>query len=226
MALSDKRILEEKKRGNIVIKPFNRANLGTSSYDVTLGEWFFREQPYGKYHHKIYNIFSQEHTEHVWGKKASRADPATVVFKKFNFHWVGIKPNDKIILLEPAETILAHTNEFIGGRNTITTMMKARSSLGRVFISVCKCAGWGDVGFTNRWTMEITNSSQHYMIPLRVGMRIAQMIFFEVGPILGHDYIKTGKYQSDTNLKKVKKSWRPEMMLPRLHHDREIKNRK
>ena len=88
MALSDKRILEEKKRGNIVIEPFNRAHLGTSSYDVTLGEWFFREQPYNKYHHKIYNIFSQEHTDHVWGKKALGADPARVVFKKFNFHWV------------------------------------------------------------------------------------------------------------------------------------------
>jgi hypothetical protein len=33
----------------------------------------------------------------------------------------------------------------------VTTMMKARSSLGRNFIEICKCAGWGDVGYINRW---------------------------------------------------------------------------
>lgn len=31
-------------------------------------------------------------------------------------------------------------------RKTVTTMMKARSSMGRNFIEVCKCAGWGDIG--------------------------------------------------------------------------------
>lgn len=64
-------------------------------------------------------------------------------------------------------------------------MMKARSSIGRNFIEVCKCAGWGDVGYINRWTMEITNNSSHYAIPLVVGRRIGQIIFFETGPILG-----------------------------------------
>jgi dCTP deaminase len=39
MILSDKRILEEMKRGTIVIKPFNRRYLGSNSYDVHLGEW-------------------------------------------------------------------------------------------------------------------------------------------------------------------------------------------
>ncbi len=35
--LSDYRILEEIKRGNIIIKPFHRECLGTNSYDVHLG---------------------------------------------------------------------------------------------------------------------------------------------------------------------------------------------
>ncbi|MEK7552789.1 MAG: hypothetical protein AAB505_01640 [Patescibacteria group bacterium] len=219
MALSDKRILAEKERGKIVIEPFRREHLSTSSYDVTLGEWFFREQPRPHYHHKIYNIFDGRHTEEVWGRKALRAEPAAKVFQKFNFEWQGLKPTDKIILLEPGETVLAHTEEFIGGREHITTMMKARSSLGRVFVSVCKCAGWGDVGYTNRWTMEISNNSQHYLIPLKVGMRIAQIIFFDTGEILDKDYTRTGKYQSEGDLSKMKKLWRPEMMLPRLHQD-------
>lgn len=225
MALSDRRILEEMKKGDIIISPFKRANLGTSSYDLTLGEWFYREQPHSKYHHKIYNIYSKKHTDHVWGKKPHRAEKAKVTLQKYNFHWDGIRPDDQIIMLEPGETILAHTEEFIGGKNHITTMMKARSSFGRVFVAVCKCAGWGDVGYTNRWTMEISNSSTYYSIPLVVGRRIAQMVFFETGPILGDDYTKTGKYNKTTNLNRLKREWRPRMMLPTLWADRDIKRK-
>jgi len=223
MALSDRRILEEMKKGDIVIEPFTRANLATSSYDVTLGEWFFREQP-SKYNHSLYNIWSQSHMEHVWGaKKVERAIPAKEAFKKYNFRWEGISPTDKVILLRPGETILAHTQEFIGGKDHITTMMKARSSMGRNFIEVCKCAGWGDVGYINRWTMEITNNSKNYLIPLIVGRRISQIIFFETGPILDTNYAKSGKYQSGDSIATLKKKWKPEMMLPKLYLDRDIK---
>lgn len=222
MALSDRRILEELKKGDIVIEPFNKANLATSSYDVTLGEFFFREQP-PAHNHNIYNIWDKNHTDFVWGTKPEKAEQASKVFEKYNFDWVGIKPTDKIILLRPGETILAHTNEFIGGKNHITTMMKSRSSMGRNFIEVCKCAGWGDVGYTNRWTMEITNNSSHHTIPLVVGRRIAQIIFFETGDILDTDYTKTGKYQKSNDIKEIKKAWKPLDMLPRLWSDRDIK---
>jgi dCTP deaminase len=221
MALSDRKILEEMKKGDIIIQPFNKKNLATSSYDVTLGEYYFREQK-PNYFLNHYNIYNKDHTDYVWGTKAIRAKKAKEVFKGFSsFDWKGISPEDKVILIEPGETILAHTQEFIGGRNHITTMMKARSSLGRNFIEVCKCAGWGDVGYINRWTLEITNNSRHYAIPLVVGRRIAQIIFFETGPILGDDYSKTGKYQTSTDLKKMEKGWRPESMLPRLFTDRD-----
>ncbi len=223
MALSDKKILEEMKKGDIVIHPFSEEQLATSSYDVTLGEWFFREQP-PKYNHALYNIWSQEHMEHVWGAdKVERAVPAKEAFKKYNFDYDGIRPDDKVIVLRPGETILAHTQEFIGGKDHITTMMKARSSMGRNFIEVCKCAGWGDVGYVNRWTMEITNNSKNYIIPLVVGRRIAQIIFFETGPIIERDYTKAGKYASSTSLGELKKAWKPEMMLPQLYRDKDIK---
>ncbi len=226
MALSDKKILEERKNGDIVIEPFNPLNLSTSSYDVTLGEHYYRElKP--NYFLNHYNIYNKAHTDSIWGVKALKAQTAKETFKGLaSFDWVGIAPTDKIILLKPGETILAHTNEFIGGRNHITTMMKARSSLGRTFIAVCKCAGWGDVGYTNRWTMEITNNSRHYAIPLVVGRRIAQIIFFETGPVIKNDYAKTGKYQTSSNLKELQKSWKPDQMLPQLHNDRDIRGRR
>ena len=218
MALSDKRILEEIKKGNLVIEPFNRKNLATSSYDVRLGEWYFREQ---RQNFDVYNPYDKNQTDKVWGTKPQKADLAKNVLKDFAFQ--GIKPTDKIILISPGETILAHTEEFLGGKNEITTMMKARSSMGRNFIEVCKCAGWGDVGYTNRWTMEITNNSRFYTIPLVVGRRIAQIVFFEVGPLLTADYTKVGKYQKTTDLNKMKKEWTPLSMLPKLYNDWEIK---
>ncbi|MBI2004589.1 deoxycytidine triphosphate deaminase [Patescibacteria group bacterium] len=225
MAFSDKKILEAMKEGSIVIEPFRKENLATSSYDVTLGEHFFREQP-TKYNHSLYNIWSRAHMEHVWGAhKVERAVRAKEAFAKYNFEWEGISRKDRVIILRPGETILAHTNEFIGGRRHITTMMKARSSLGRNFIEVCKCAGWGDVGYINRWTMEITNNSKNYIIPLVVGRRIAQIIFFETGPILKTDYTKSGKYQSTDSVAQLKKSWKPDLMLPRLYLDRDIKKK-
>ncbi len=228
MALSNKRILEEIKRGDIIISPFKKENLATSSYDVTLGEYFYREQP-SKHNHSLYNIWSKSHMEHVWGaSKVEQAISAKEAFQKYNFDWDGISPSDKVIILKPGETILAHTNEFIGGKNHITTMMKARSSMGRNFIEVCKCAGWGDVGYVNRWTMEITNNSKNYIIPLVVGRRIAQIIFFETGPTLEteNNYADTGKYAVSSDLKILKKEWKPADMLPKLYKDRDIKRKK
>ncbi len=227
MALSNKRILEAMEKGSIVIDPFIPENLATSSYDVTLGEWFFAEQP-PQHFQNIYNVYDKNHTDRVWGTKPLRAVTAKELFKHYKFEFDGIAPSDKVILLEPGETILAHTNEFIGGRDTITTMMKARSSLGRNFIEVCKCAGWGDVGYINRWTMEITNNSKHYSIPLVVGRRIAQIIFFETGPILKkeNDYTSTGKYQTKQSLSQLKKEWKPEQMIPKMYKDREVQKSK
>lgn len=39
MILSDKSILEEIEKGNIVIEPFDRSKLGSNSYDVHLGKY-------------------------------------------------------------------------------------------------------------------------------------------------------------------------------------------
>lgn len=144
-------------------------------------------------------------------------------FEETGVELEGIAKDDLIIWISPGETILAHTNEFLGGRKSVTTMMKARSSLGRNFIEVCKCAGWGDVGYVNRWTMEITNNSRHYAIPLVIGRRVAQIVFFDTeGTLEDRSYTDTGKYQSGKDLQKLKEDWRPENMLPRMYNDREV----
>lgn len=135
--LSDKGILRCMDEGKISIVPFNRDNLNTSSYDVTLGTKYYREQQ--NFGSNIYNMYSEKMVKKVWGN-VMEAETYGEWRKNTegSIELENISPEDKIIWIRPGETILAHTNEIIGGRNTVTTMMKARSSLGRNFIEVCK----------------------------------------------------------------------------------------
>ena len=182
--LSDTEILEELEKGNIIIKPFRREQLNPNSYDVRLGEYYAVEN--------ALNHFILPFDEN-----------------SVKNHW-KIKRAEKEIEIHPGETILAHTQEIIGGRNNIASKMNARSSLGRLGLSVCKCAGFGDVGFINKWTMEITNHSQHASIILPVGMRIAQISFFRTGKVLS-EY--KGKYGQG--------KWTPEDMIPKLWKEKD-----
>ncbi len=229
--LSDAAILRHMKEGTVVIDPFDIKNLATSSYDITLGPNFYREANPGFKPH-ILNPYDEKHVRRIWQLETAQTarieaekhgiDPNDLSAFKQSFG-SNISPEDYVILVKPSETILAHTNEYIGGRECVTTMMKARSSLGRNFIAVCKCAGWGDVGYVNRWTMEITNNSQHYMIPLVVGRRIAQIVFFAVEPIKEKNYVAEGKYQTSNDLTQIKREWVPDAMLPKMWKDKEIK---
>lgn len=218
--LSNKAILRHMDNGNIIIDPFNLQNLKTTSYDVTLGEYYFEPLlPQRALH--IYNPYSEEEVRRIWGqpklaplaKEVAEYGPAPKL--------LGAKEDDRVILIPPRKIFLCHTHEFIGGRNCVTTMMKARSSWGRNFIEVCRDAGWGDVGYINRWTMEVANTSDEYYIPLIVGRRVAQIIFFEVEPPITeeNDYAKNGKYQSVSGIDEVKKNWTPYAMLPMLYKD-------
>lgn len=222
MLLSRDAILRHLKEGNIIIDPFDERKLKTTSYDVTLGDWFWREgHPDGRA--TVHNLYDESSTRRVW-QGPYQAESAGEIMARLGMDFTNIKPEEKAILLRPGETILAHTDEFIGGRNRVVGKMYARSSLGRNFVEVCKDAGWGDVGYFNRWTMEVTNNSQYFTIPLVVGRRIGQMVFYEVEPLKqAPDYVgEGGKYQRSQDVLEVKKSWHPEMMIPQMHKDWEV----
>ena len=221
--LSSAGIMRHIKLGNIIVSPFKMQNLKTSSYDLTLGEYYFEPQ-HPSFALNIYNPYSKEEVKRIWGqpKKAPLAKDLAKLGVAPQL--LGARPKDRVILIPPKKVFLCHTDEFVGGRYCVTTMMKARSSTGRNFIEVCRDAGWGDVGYINRWTMEVANTSDDYWIPLVVGRRVAQMIFFEVEPPLEleKDYTKSGKYQTSSDLKRLIKGWKPEDMLPRLYKDPEV----
>jgi dCTP deaminase len=181
--LSDHKIKQAMDAGNIVIEPFELRQLSTNSYDVRLGEWYFEPNR----NMQTVSFLSEAQTRKFWGEPIQST---------------GVIP------VRPGDTILAHTIEIVGGRNGFTTSMRARSSIGRSCMSVCKCAGVGDVGYIARWTMEITNHS-HATIELPVGLRVAQILFYEVGET---DIHYAGKYGQSAE-------WSPYDMLPRLYND-------
>lgn len=218
--LTREKVLEHMEHGDIIIHPFERVNLSTTSYDVRLGPYHYREHAL-RGGSKIFNPLDESHVRKYWGEP-QRAVKAGEWMQE-NGPLSNIDPDDYLIVFEPGETILAHTIEFIGGRNCVSTEMRARSSLGRVGITVCKCAGWGDLGFFNRWTMEMTNHLKDLRVILPVGLRVAQIIFYLCDPISQGSYAQEdGKYQVTENLQKMIDDWVPDTMVPKLFKDRDI----
>lgn len=185
--LSNVQILEEIERGNLVIFEFNNQQLNNTSYDVKLGAWYYSPQEYD-------GMFDPERQSDI------------------DKYWGTPKKAEDYIVIPPNTTFLCHTEEFIGGVKDITTMMKAKSTIGRCCISVCQCAGWGDVGYFNRWTLEVRNQSNVFK-KLRVGLPIAQVVFLYTWNAV--DYVKKGRYQNSSDLDKLIDQWTPEQMKPK-----------
>jgi len=184
--LSDKKIIRARERGDIIISPFNRDHLGPNSYDCTLGLYYYEESL------QFPDIFidSQESINKMWHPPRA-AD--TVMYNGVPF-----------IPIDSGAIILAHTEEVIGGRNGYVGMMGSKSTVARLGLSVCRCAGVGDVGYISRWTMEICNHTKSRLW-LPIGMKICQISFHCVGKTT-IEY--SGNYQKDI--------WKPENMLPNI----------
>src|SRR5579885_238390 len=91
MLLSDKRIVEELKSGNLVIEPFDERQLGTNSYDCRLGEWYYQ----GNANIEVMHLDNPEEIRSYWGQPRQASQGK--------------------ISIRPGTTILAHTLEDIGG---------------------------------------------------------------------------------------------------------------
>ena len=135
--LSDRAILSHLLHGSIVIQPFALSHLSTSSYDVTLGPHYFRETA-PEPGCALYNPYCADMVRRVWGEARLAERHSVYLARTGQPALQGIADDDLLIWIAPGETILAHTIEYIGGRGSVTTMMKARSSMGRNFIEVCK----------------------------------------------------------------------------------------
>jgi dCTP deaminase len=223
--LSRPAILEHRGKG-VIIHPFIDNHLKTASYDVRIGQYFYKRKATSETHEPMFNPYDSEAVKRHFGHFHTAESARCIVgYQETPHFWKGIEPDDLVILLQPGEMILGHTDEYIGGTKDPQTNrcflaeMKARSSVGRMGLEVCRCAGWGDVGYVNRWTMEIVNTSNS-PVPIIVGMRIAQMKFYEVDPVADEDLygadVNRDHYQVSIDLEQLQKNWKPELMLPRI----------
>lgn len=191
--LSSTDILEEIKNENIVITPFTRQHLNNCSYDLTLGENYAYVSTKRR-GNRAYNPF-EDRDQYMWTLEKMERDE---------------------LILQPDHSILGHSQEFVGSWGKITTKLQARSTIGRYNISVCLCAGMGDVGYFNRWTLEIKNHGP-LPITLKKGMRIAQILFEECRspPVEEYKGVYTINHTNKKNTyQELKELWKPEMMLP------------
>lgn len=91
--------------------------------------------------------------------------------------------DDYPVSLPHGTTVLGITKEIIGTREKVVAQLRSRSSTRRNLITVCDDAGFGDVGYNNRWTVELTCHANSGFINLNVNSEFAQMIFDYTGKV-------------------------------------------
>ena len=157
--LSGAAIREQVNSGRIVIDPWKDGHLGPNSYDLTLMDKLkiYRVPSVPDYHSGINPLDVKSHNP-VDEYKISES--GTILYP--NFFYLGC------------------TNEIAGSDHYIPCI-EGKSSLARLGIQFHMTAGFGDVGFKGRWTLEIKVA-----IPVRIypNMKICQVYFDTVeGPI-------------------------------------------
>lgn len=214
--LAKPEIIRQREEGNILITPYDERQVNNASYDVRLGNSFWREKDQSGV--TFLDPYNQDSSDDRW----ELVKPVTPG-ESFP---LPMRENEQIVVLQPGEFMLAHTHEFIGSVDTVLThMVKGRSTSQRLAVSVCNDAGWGDIGYATRYTLELKNLSRQHSIILRPGQRVAQLVFMPTSGISPDDMYE-GKYMSDDAKAQLSKSfedlvaeWEPERMLPRAYRD-------
>lgn len=223
--LAKDKIIDLQKSGDLLIEPFCLDNVKNSSYDVTLGHWYWRERKrsvfsslYSRRASSALNMYSESSVRSMW-EGPYKAEALTKDLP-------GIPKGTPVIMIEAGENLLCHTHEFIGSVDLKhTTMMKARSSIGRNQITIAACAGWGDIGFANRWCLEVSNRGNYRSTILVPGRTIGQVVFMETTGLNSEKdaYFASGRYQTHSLAQKkfsdLESSWNPEDLLPRMWMD-------
>lgn len=200
MTLVDREILEERQKGSIVIEPFVKKLLGTNSYDLRLGQWV-----------AAYKARINDGTRTI--------DPTSPDVVAEIFTLTSLRENPYTLL--PGERVLGHTREFVGGtvagQAACVAHVHAKSTTARLGLTVCVDAGFGDVGFVNRWALEIANMGPRPIL-LYENLVLAQVEFQRVG-LPRSEYLygggKRGSYQTGLDLEAIRSQWRPEAILPK-----------
>lgn len=167
MFLSDNDIEKAVKKGEIMLKPFDKKRLQPVSYDILLGNKF---------------VISEEHVSHV-------VDPMKKIFAQTRE--VHIKDGHEFVL-HPGTSVLGTSKEFFGS-DYYLIQVGGKSSLARVGLMIHNTAGIINPGHFLHITFEISNQSTIPII-LRPGMEVAQLTFSMLSSLPKNSYKKLGRY--------------------------------
>lgn len=189
-------IIEEVKKGKIIIEPFNEDNVGPNSVDVTLSNQLLTYVPCRIVKDENGNNIVERITN-PWG------DGFIDMAEDNTAHTLEI-PEDGLVL-QPGILYLGSTNEKAGS-DFFVPMIEGRSSMARLGLQIHVSAGFGDINFKSNWTLEITT-----IHPLKIyaNARIGQVYFHEVNEDerkklfdCGNEY--NGKYTNQPGPQKSK----------------------
>jgi len=133
--LTKKEIIHQMKKGSIIINPFIEDNLGSNSYDLTIGP--------------IVSVYTNEVLQ-FGNKNANHIDIINIT-------------DHGSIELNPDRVYLFSTNEYVETKDCVGTI-HARSSAARLGIDVICSGGIGDIGYGGFWTMAVS-VRQRVIIP-------------------------------------------------------------
>ncbi|KAL9656919.1 hypothetical protein ABK040_007011 [Willaertia magna] len=167
--LSRDNILKEIKEKKITITPFNFANLGPASYDLTLSDEF-RE-------------FIVE------------SEPIKITDDvDFKNHTKVVKiPKGEAYILQPGKTVLGITEETIQLSPHLCGLLEGRSRFARLGLAIHITAGFMQPGINNKQVLEIMNASPN-PLALYPGTHVCQFVFLK----LEGKAIYTGRFANQT----------------------------
>ena len=168
--LTGPEIHRQVRLGGVTIDPFDPARLGSNSYDLTLAPELL---VYAKNYpiHRACEEYAASAGPKHWQYFACVANEPLDMAAEEPTVALTIPPGG--LVLWPGVLYLGATAERAGADGFVPRI-DGRSSAGRLGLSVHITAGLGDVGFKDRWTLEVT-----VVVPLRVyaGARICQVTF-------------------------------------------------
>ncbi len=106
----------------------------------------------------------------------------------------AIKIPENGLVLEPNKLYLGRTNEYTE-TNNLVPMLEGRSSIGRLGLFIHVTAGFGDVGFSGYWTLEIFCIQP---VKIYAGVEVCQIYYHTIEG--EYNKYTGGKYQNNTGI--------------------------
>lgn len=149
----------------VTITPFEESLLNPNSYDIRITGLLLEVNPTGE-------VIDFENKVNVCTRR--------------------INIGKKGFILKPNRTYLAAITSHTDLHNCACQVM-AKSSSGRIGLTVCQDAGWCEVGFSGYLTLEIKVT---YPTLIKAGARVGQLVFYKTGEVeLPYDKRPTSKYR-------------------------------